>query len=84
MATEYQGYSGNPEISEDSEESEPKSRIWPHRFRKSRDCVHHMERVFSIERKIYDGKPTDKMKDLDVSTAICFFMSVTLQAAVHL
>ena len=51
----------------------------------SPDCVPHMEKVFSIVRKIYDRKPTDNLKDLDVNTAIwCRFMSVTLQAAVHL
>ena len=44
-----------------------------------------MEKVFSIARQIYDRKPTDNLKDLDVSTAIWgTFMSVTLQAAVHL
>ena len=44
-----------------------------------------MEKVFSIARKIYDRKPTDDLNDLDVNTAIWnIFMSVTLQAAVHL
>ena len=81
-AAGYQRCSENPEIPEDSE---PKSRIWPHHFRTSPDCVPHMEKVFSIVRKIYDRKPTDDLKDLDVNTAICgIFMSVTLQAAVHL
>ena len=85
VATGYQGCSGNPEIPEDSEGSEPKSRIWPHHFRISPDCVPHIEKVFSIVRKIYDRKPTDDLKDLDVNTAIWgMFMSVTLQAAVHL
>ena len=42
-------------------------------------------KVFSIARRIYDRKPTDDLKYLDVNTAIwCIFMSVTLQAAVHL
>ena len=63
----------------------PKSLIWPHHFRVSADCVPHMEKVFSTIRKIYDRKPTDDLKDLDVNTAIwCIFISVTLQAAVHL
>ena len=54
-------------------------------FHISPDCVPHMEKVFSIVRKIYDRKPTDNLKDLDVNPAIwCIFMSVTLQAAVHL
>ena len=44
-----------------------------------------MEKVFSIIRKMYDRKPTDDLQDLDVHTAIwCIFMSVTLEAAVHL
>ena len=64
--------------------SEPKSRSWPHPFQLSPEYVPHMEKVFSIVRKVDDRKPTDKLKDLDVDTAIwCIFMSVTLQAAVH-
>ena len=44
-----------------------------------------MEKVFSIVRQRYGLSPVDQMKDLDVNTAICgIFMSVTLQAAVHL
>ena len=44
-----------------------------------------MEKVFSITRKTYDRKPTDDLKDPDVNTAVWgIFMSVTLQAAVHL
>ena len=44
-----------------------------------------MEKVFSIVRKICDRKLTEDFKDLDVNTAIWGkFMSVTLQAAVHL
>ena len=36
-------------------------------------------------RKIYGRSPTDNLSDLDVNTAIRYtFMSVTLQAAVHL
>ena len=39
----------------------------------------------SIVRKIYDRKPTGDLNDLDVNTAIWgIFISVTLQAAVHL
>ena len=56
-----------------------------HHFQKSPDCVSHMEKVLSIVRKIYGRKPTENLKDLDVNTAIwSIFMSVTLQAAVHL
>ena len=47
-----------------------------------------MEKVFSIVRQRYGLSPTDQMEDFDVNTAIqqcgVFFMSVTLQAAVHL
>ena len=36
-------------------------------------------------RKIYDRKSTDDLNGLDVNTAVTgIFMSVTLQAAVHL
>ena len=82
---EYPGCSGKSKDPEDSGDSEPKSRIWPHHFSTSPDYVLHIEKVFSVVRKIYDRKPTDKLKDLDVNTAIWdVFMSVTLQAAVHL
>ena len=44
-----------------------------------------MEKVFPIVRNIFDRKPTDNLKDFDVNTANWgIFMSVTLQAAVHL
>ena len=69
MATEYQGYSGNDEIPEDSEDSEPKSQIWTHHFHISPNHVPHMEKVFLIVRNIYDRKQTDDLKDLDVNTA---------------
>ena len=85
VAAEHRGFSGNPEIPEGSEDSELNSRIWPHHFRISPDCVPHVEKVFSIVRKINDRKPTDDLDDLDVNAAIWgVFMSVTLQAAVHL
>ena len=51
----------------------------------SPDCVPHTNKIFSIVRQTYGRSPTDDLKDLDVNTAIwCIFMSVTLQAAVHL
>ena len=85
VMTEHQGCSEKAKIPQDSGDSKPKSRIWPHHFRKSPDCVLHMKKVFSIVRGISDRKPTDEMKDLDVNTAIwSTFMSVTLQAAIHL
>ena len=47
--------------------------------------VPHMDTVFSIVRKMYDGEPTDNMDDLDVNAAIWgIFLNTTLQAAVHL
>ena len=85
VASEYQGCSGKPEIPEGSEDSNLKSRIGPHHFQRSPDCVPHMEKVLSIVRKINDRKPTDNLKDLDVNPSFCGkFMSVTLKAAVHL
>ena len=47
-------------------------------------CAAHGE-GFSIVRQWYGCSPTDRMKNLEVNTAIwSIFMSVTLQAAVHL
>ena len=44
-----------------------------------------MNKVFSIVRQTYGRSPTDDLKDIDVNTTFgSFFMSVTLQAAVHL
>ena len=44
-----------------------------------------MNKVFSIVRQTCGRNPTDDLKDLDVNTAIWdIFLSVTLQAAVHL
>ena len=48
-------------------------------------CVPHLEKVFSNVRQRYGRKPRDKMKDIDAKAIIWgMFMSVTLQAAVHL
>ena len=45
----------------------------------------HILRKFSDVRQRYGRKPGDKMDDLDVNTILWpMFMSVTLQAAVHL
>ena len=44
-----------------------------------------MKKVFSIVRQTYGRSLTDPMKDLGVNTAMWgIFMSVALQAAVHL
>ena len=44
-----------------------------------------MEKAFSIVRQRHGLSPRDEMKDLDVNAAIwIIFLSVTLQAAVHL
>ena len=51
----------------------------------STNYVSHLEKVFSTQRQRYGLFPMDQMKHLDVNTAIWgIFMSVTLQAAVHL
>ena len=66
-------------------ETEGNDEYWPHNLHISSNYVHHMEKVSSIVRQRYGRSPTDQMKDLDVNTAIWdIFMSVTLQAAVHL
>ena len=86
VATEYLGCSGNPQT--------PEERIRRFRTQQSnlvtsfpyitRLSTSHGESLFDL-RKIYDRKPTDNLRDFDVNTAIwCIFMSVTLQAAVHL
>ena len=47
--------------------------------------TNYVEKVFSIVRQRYCLSPTDQMKNLDVNTATWRkFVSVTLQAAVHL
>ena len=85
MMNEHQGCLGKSEVPEDSGDSELEIRIWPHHFHISPEYVPHMEKVFSIVRKVYDRKPTDKWKELDVNTEIWgTFMCVTLQAAVRL
>ena len=70
MMIEHQGCSGKFKVPEDSGDSEPKSRIWPHHFQKSPEYVPHMEKVFLFARKRYDRKPTEKLKDFDVNPAI--------------
>ena len=60
-------------------------KVWPHNLHISTNYVLHMENVFSIVRQRYGLSPMHQMKNLDVNTAIWgIFMSVTLQAAVHL
>ena len=56
------GCSGKSKVPKDSEDSWPKSRLWPHQFQKSPEYVPHKEKVFSTVRKVYDRKPTDKLK----------------------
>ena len=58
VAPGFQEYPEDLQTPEDSEDSEPESRIWPHHFRKSPHCADHMENLFSITRKTYDRKPT--------------------------
>ena len=85
VAPGYEGYPGNPGTPGNSEDSETEGKIWPHHFRVSPDCVPYMEEVLSIVRQTYGRSPTDDLNDFDVNTAVwSIFMSVTLQAAVHL
>ena len=58
--------------------------IWPHNLQTSIAYVSHLEKFFSNVRQRYGRKPGDKMEDLDVNAIIWrMFMSVTLQATVH-
>ena len=59
--------------------------VWPHNLHVSTANVSHLEKVLSNVRQRYGRKPEEKMEDLDVNTILWrMFMSVTLQAAVHL
>ena len=81
VAPGYPGTPGNPGDSG----TEGNDEDWPRNLQKSTNHVLHMAEVFSIVRQRYGLSPTNQMKDLDVNTAIWgIFMSVTLQAAVHL
>ena len=65
--------------------TEGNDKAWPHNLHISTNYVLHMEKVFSIVRQRCGLSPTDQMKDVVVNTAVWgFFLSVTLQAAVHL
>ena len=47
--------------------------------------VSHMEKIYSMVRKVHGRSPTDELNGLDVNNAVwCIFMNVTLQVAVHL
>ena len=68
-----------PQITDDDDSE------WPNNFHISRAYVPHLEKVCSNLRQQLKRNPKDKMEDLDVSTLIWrMFMTVTLQAAVHL
>ena len=70
--------SGNSDI-------DGKGTIWPHNLHVSTLYVSHLEKVLSNLRQTYGRKPGHRMEDLDVNTILwTMFMSVTLQAAVHL
>ena len=59
--------------------------VWPHNLLKYIVYVPSLEKVFSNVRQQYGLKPGDKMENLDVNAIIWrMFISVTLQAAVHL
>ena len=80
---------GKPIASRNSENSGTleswKQKKWPHNFHMSPASVPHMKKVYSIVRHFYGRSPTDDLNDLDVDMAIrVLFLSVTLQATVHL
>ena len=59
--------------------------IWAHSLHLSTAYVSPLEKVLSNVRQRYGRKPGDKMEDPNVNTIMWWmFMSVTLQAAVHL
>ena len=76
--------SWKPRTPGNSEDSKTEGAIWPHHYHMSPDCVPDMNKVFSIVRQTYGRSPTDDLNDVVVNTVCGFFMSVTLQAAVHL
>ena len=58
---------------------------WPNNFHISRAYVPHREKVFSNLRQQLKRNPKDNMENLDVNTLTWrTFMTVTVQAAVHL
>ena len=58
---------------------------WPNNYSIFRAYVPHLEKVYSNLRQKLGRKPGDKMEYLDVNSLIWrMFMSVTLNAAVHL
>ena len=72
-------------VASGNSEAEGSDKSWPHNLHISTNYVPHMEKVFSILRQRYGLGPMDQMKHLDVNTAIwSIFLSVTLQATVHL
>ena len=87
VAPWYHGYQGTPGTPRDSGDSETggNDEDWPHHLHTPPNYVQHIEKVFSIVRQTFGLRPTDQMKNIDVNTAVWgIFMSVTLQAAVHL
>ena len=72
-------------VASGNSETEGSDNIWPHNLHISTNYVPHMEKVFSIVRQRCGLGPENQMKHFDLNTAFwCIFMSVTLQAAVHL
>ena len=70
----------NSEIIDDDDDSE-----WPNNNHISHAYIPHLEKVYSNLRQKLGRKPGDNMEDLDVNTLLWgMFMTVTLQAAVHL
>ena len=72
-------------VASGNSETEGSDKVWPHSLKISTNYLLHMEKVFSIVRQRYCLSRTDQMKILHVNTTIWgIYMSVTLQAAVHL
>ena len=72
-------------VASGNSETEGIDKSWPHNLHISTYYVPHMEKVFSILRQRYGLGPMDQMNHLDVNTAMWgIFLSVTLQATVHL
>ena len=66
-------------------DSEGTGKFWPHNFQKSTVFIPYLEKVCSNVRQRYRLSPGDKTEYVGVNAAIWrIFMSVTLQAAVHL
>ena len=68
-----------------SSESLPTGTLWPHNVHISQEGAEHMDKVFSLVRKMYGYSPNDEMEGINVNGASwSFFKTATLRAAVTL